>query len=364
MKFIHIADIHFGKRFSTSRFGADFAEKRRREIGESLARLIDFANSNDVDYILCAGDLLHSDDVKTSDLKDLNEIISRLNRGLFITVTGNHDPLGKMSGYGKIKWTEKLYIAPAGFSRLYLEEHDTAIYTYSWDKKHIKENPLEEISLEKKEKASILLLHGDTAAPQSEYLPLNLKSLTDKGFDYIALGHIHKPGKVGDRAFYSGSFEPLDSTETGEHGFYLCHTENIGSPRFIPFSFRKYIDLEVAVTSEFSQIKIAEKIASSLSSQRKEDIFNITLTGTHSAGAAIDTAELETLLLKEGYLCQVADKTRPDYDLNKLFEENRKNIIGEFIASFGDIESMDVDSVEYKALIYGVDALLAGKGVQ
>lgn len=364
MKFIHIADVHFGKRFSTSRFGADFAEKRRREIGASLARLIDFANSNDIDCILCAGDLLHSEDVKTADLRDLNEIISRLDKGKFITVTGNHDPLVKMSGYNKINWTDKLHVAPAGFERIYLQEHDTAIYTYSWDKKHIKESPLQGLGLEKREKSSILLLHGDADDSKSEYLPLDIGALEKTGFDYIALGHIHKSGKVGERAYYSGSFEPLDSSETGEHGFYLCDTENIQNPQFVPFSCRRFIDLEVAVASDFSQIKIAEEIKTALSMQKREDIFNITLSGTHSAGAAIDTAEIEAMLLKEGCLCEVADKTRPDYDLKKLLEENRKSLIGEFIASFGDIEGLDVDSVEYKALIYGVDALLAGKGVQ
>lgn len=41
--------------------------------------------------------------------------------------------------------------------------------------------------------------------------------------DLIALGHIHKPQQIGDRAFYSGSLIPLNWGENCEHGFYI-HT--------------------------------------------------------------------------------------------------------------------------------------------
>lgn len=361
MKFIHIADVHFGKRFSASRFGEEFAEKRRREIGESLSRLIDYANSQGVDCILCAGDLLHSDDVKTADLRELNEIISKF-KGLFVAVTGNHDPLGKTSPYDKFKWTERLYIAPTGLSRLPLKEHDAAIYTFGWDKKNIKENPFENITLDKREKTSILLTHGDAKDPKSDYLPLDIAALEKAGFDYIALGHIHIPGKVGERSYYSGSFEPMDSNETGPRGFWLCDTDNINNPEFVPFSRRQYIALKVAADPGSSNLSIADKAKKLLSENSKENIYKITLTGNYPAGAPFSAEEIEALLIKEGYLCEVEDKTKPEYDLTKLREEYRGNIIGEFIASFGDTDALPPDSVEYKALIYGVEALLSGKG--
>ena len=47
------------------------------------------------------------------------------------------------------------------------------------------------------------------------------KSLLEKsGFDYIAMGHIHKPQQViPGLAAYAGALEPTDKNDTGKHGF-------------------------------------------------------------------------------------------------------------------------------------------------
>ena len=40
------------------------------------------------------------------------------------------------------------------------------------------------------------------------------------GYDYIALGHIHKPAAVEkNQIYYAGSLEPTDKNDTGKHGF-------------------------------------------------------------------------------------------------------------------------------------------------
>ena len=40
------------------------------------------------------------------------------------------------------------------------------------------------------------------------------------GFDYIALGHIHKPMILKeDQIIYSGALEPVDKNDTGPHGY-------------------------------------------------------------------------------------------------------------------------------------------------
>ena len=49
-------------------------------------------------------------------------------------------------------------------------------------------------------------------------MPLDKNYLDQLGFDYIALGHIHKPIIISDNMAYCGSPEPLDFGEIGEHG--------------------------------------------------------------------------------------------------------------------------------------------------
>jgi exonuclease SbcD len=48
-------------------------------------------------------------------------------------------------------------------------------------------------------------------------LPLDLL----KDFDYVALGHIHKPQKISEKAYYSGSPIPLRFSETAEKSVML-----------------------------------------------------------------------------------------------------------------------------------------------
>jgi exonuclease SbcD len=55
------------------------------------------------------------------------------------------------------------------------------------------------------------------------------------GFDYAALGHIHKPQRMGGRVRYSGSpmAYSFGAEEAHEKGFVLFDTEN-GEQRFLP----------------------------------------------------------------------------------------------------------------------------------
>ena len=299
--------------------------------------------------------------MKTEDLRNLNEIIARLKRGKLIVVTGNHDPQSAHSAYTKIKWSDKIYIAPIGLDRLELPELHTDIYTFSWDKKLEKEDVLATFKLQKYAQTNILLIHGDMVSP-SVYLPLNFKAIAGMGFDYVALGHIHKPTKITDQIVYSGSFEPLDTKETGQHGFMLCEIKDqMKRYQFIPFAKRAYIELEIFITPTDSEIKIIDIITEKLSMLSADNIYIIKIKGNHTVGTALSTSKIDEEVQNRGWYCTCEDLTRPDYDLKLLMDENKENIIGAFIRSFGEIEQLN--TVEYKALIYGVEALLLEKGV-
>ena len=64
MRFLHISDLHLGKTFPVSRYGQQFAHRRRQELLDTFSRLIDFANQNQVDFILCCGDFLNSEELR------------------------------------------------------------------------------------------------------------------------------------------------------------------------------------------------------------------------------------------------------------------------------------------------------------
>ena len=58
---------------------------------------------------------------------------------------------------------------------------------------------------------------------------------------------------------------------------------------------------------------------------------------------------------REGNIIAISDETRPAYDMEKLYRNNRNNLIGKYIESFAGAEA---DSVEYGALCEGIAALM------
>lgn len=51
------------------------------------------------------------------------------------------------------------------------------------------------------------------------------------GYDYLALGHIHRRQRVGDRALYSGSPLPISFDEPAEHGVLVVELHKGKAPR-------------------------------------------------------------------------------------------------------------------------------------
>ncbi len=356
MRFLHISDLHLGKTFPASRYGQQFAHRRRQELLDTFARLITFANENQVDFILCCGDFLNSEELRVEELRNINAMLDRLTHAVFIAISGNHDPQTENSAYRKIEWSKRFYLAPPGTGRVALSAYRTVITYHSWDTKELPEA----IELPKPSPQQgyfqILMLHADTA-PASRYLPINVQQLSESGFDYTALGHIHKMQCVAPNSYYTGSLEPLDFGEEGEHGFMLIDVE--GERRkcqFVPFSQREYRRFSVETHPQDSEVAISDRIAAQIIRENPHHIYTVELTGAHPAEAGWNIEKIEEDLRSKEYFCIIEDHTRPEYDLDELYRENQGNLIGDFIGSFS---SKPLTPVEEKALQYGLEVLLS-----
>ena len=75
MKFIHIADVHWGARPEREQ---TFGRIREQEIKETFQRVIDHANKQQVDLLLIAGDLFDQPPTQ-QELREVDYLLSRLN---------------------------------------------------------------------------------------------------------------------------------------------------------------------------------------------------------------------------------------------------------------------------------------------
>ena len=89
MKFIHIADVHWGARPEREQ---TFGRIREQEIKETFQRVIDHANKQQVDLLLIVGDLFDQPPTQ-QELREVDYLLSRLNHTRTVLIAGNHDHL-------------------------------------------------------------------------------------------------------------------------------------------------------------------------------------------------------------------------------------------------------------------------------
>ena len=99
-----------------------------------------------------------------------------------------------------------------------------------------------------------------------EYNPLNKLQLKELGFDYVALGHIHKLDyntEANQRIVYPGSTISMGFDELGKHG--VIHGEldkekiNL---EFIPMDNKEFKEIELNISEINSEEELIEKINS------------------------------------------------------------------------------------------------------
>jgi exonuclease SbcD len=359
MRLLHMADAHFGRRFSSSRFGPEVAAARRKALEDALRLIIRYANEHDVDYILCAGDLIESSEIRPSDLRVLGEILSSLNRAKMLIVAGNHDPLDASSPYHRAPLAadlaDKITLLPPLYSRSMLDE-DTALHAFSFAEAIVRENPLENMPLDMSARRNLLLLHCDAISAKNDYLPARPEFL--RKFDYCALGHVHQPLEILPHARYCGSLIGMDRNETGPRGFVLVDLDGGVSSRFVPLALPTYEEARVEVDERMSEPAIAQKIRETMDALPRENLYSVTLSGLHAVGARPDPKALAQQLQKAGYSIYILDKTRPAYDLAALSTEHRDDLIGQVIDAFCAEDS--TGEAEKLALEYALAALMEG----
>lgn len=234
MKFLHLGDLHLGKNVNEYSLLED-----QRYILEQILRI---ADARQVDGVLLAGDIYDKpipseEAVKLLDFL-LRELAARQKR--VYLVSGNHDSDERLHFGSSFFEKSDIYIASKYEGKLFCQtlEDDCGrlhIYLLPFVKasqvRHLfpeEEIPtydsavrliLEQAGIDPQER-NILVAHqfvaGSGADPElggSENIAVQTVGAVEKvgadcfaGFDYVALGHIHSPQRVGrDTVRYAGS---------------------------------------------------------------------------------------------------------------------------------------------------------------
>ena len=348
MKFIHTGDIHLGAKPDV---GYAWNEQREKEIWDSFRALIETVRQEDIDLLLIAGDFFHRQPL-VRELKEVDYLFSTIPDTQVVIVAGNHDYIKANSQYQKFAWSDNVTgMWDEAWQEQYFSKIDTWVYGMSYHSREIPQALGAQVVHNGKAGKHILMLHGG----DESHIPFNKAELLKSDFDYIALGHIHRPETIeANKMAYCGALEPLDRNDIGKHGFIKGEINERGiRTEFVPVAIREYIPLDIAVDATITQFELENKIREMINANGKNNIYTINLDGFRNGEVSFSARNIMEL----GNVVKVIDETKPDYDVKKLYHQYKGSLIGDYIEYFADKKS----EVESKAFYYGLNALLEAK---
>lgn len=360
MKFVHIADMHLDSPFVNLSDKDIMGDLRRLEQRKILKKIIEYIKENEIEYLFISGDLYEHQYVKQSTIEYINNLFKEINNTKIFISPGNHDPIIKNSYYNKFDWNENVKIFNAKIEKVETEEAD--IYGFGFNDFYCTNCGMEGFEIENKNKINILTIHGTldgASIEEKQYNSMSKKMLQSKGFDYIALGHIHKLDyntEPNQNMVYPGSTMSLGFDELGEHGMIVgeIQKEKINL-KFIPLDEETFKEINLDISELNSKEELIEKI-NSLKIENNEYI-KIILNGNRNF--EINTYEILKFILNDRII-KIKDFTKLAYDLEKIKNENTlKGLFAQEMINMLNSENISEDEKEIieKAIEIGFEAL-------
>ena len=199
MRFIHLADVHLG---AVPDRGCPWSKEREEEIWSTFRRVIAGIREDPVDLLFISGDLFHRQPLMR-ELKEVNYLFSTIPDTRVYLMAGNHDFISRDSFYNTFEWNPNVtFFKSRELTCVKDPRLDVYVYGLSYYDREIKEGLYDKAVPIQEEGIHILLAHGG----DEKHIPLSAASLAAAGFDYVALGHIHRPQSMGRESIrYCGS---------------------------------------------------------------------------------------------------------------------------------------------------------------
>ncbi|MCA8984405.1 MAG: DNA repair exonuclease [Planctomycetaceae bacterium] len=239
-KFIHAADIHLDSPLKgLERYEGAPVEEIRGAARRALENLIDLALTEQVSFVLIAGDFYDGDwrDYNTGQF--FIKQISRLRDAAIpvYLIAGNHDAASRLTRH--LRLPEHVHLFPASEAgTACVPDLDVAIHGQSFATQAVKENLAVAYPSAVPGLLNIGLLHTCATSQEHErYAPCSVDDLRLKDYDYWALGHVHQRQELSSspRIVFSGNLQGRHIRESGPKG---CLLVSVGTDRQMQTEFR------------------------------------------------------------------------------------------------------------------------------
>jgi len=252
-KFIHAADIHLDSPLhKLDIYDGAPVQQIRQATRAAFENLVSLAIEQQVSFVLLCGDLYDGDwkDYNTglyfvSQMRKLRDA----NIAVFI-IAGNHDAASKITRYLKLPEGVTIFSSKKPES-IKLPDLDVIVHGQSFALPAVKEDLSADYPTAHPGYFNIGMLHTCVTGKKGHapYAPCTIDGLQSKGYDYWALGHIHKLEilKKDPMIVFSGNIQGRHIRETGAKGCLLVSVPDNGKPvtEFIALDVIRWFTLPV-----------------------------------------------------------------------------------------------------------------------
>lgn len=288
LRLLHTADIHLDSPLkSLALRDPDLAERAATATRGAFSRIVDQAISENVAALLIAGDLFDSQQrsAKTGAflLSELDRLRARHIRVFYIK--GNHDAENPISG--AIDLPDNVHVFDGRGGKVELAE-GVWIHGVSFAQRHAPESLLPKFEPPVPGAINIGMLHSSLtgAAGHDAYAPCTVAELAAHGFDYWALGHVHKRQihNEGPWIVMPGSPQGRDIGEAGPKSATLITVNDGISVEEVPTSLLEFRTLDIVVSDTESDDALRDALREALHDLAKSLVSDFGAVRLHLSG--------------------------------------------------------------------------------
>lgn len=317
ISFIHAADLHLDSPMvGLKHLPTNIFTRVRESTFVALTKITAAAILHKVDFVILAGDLFDGEDRSLrAQVRFRTEMLKLQEKEIPVFVVhGNHDHLN--GSWVHLDMPSNVHVFNSEVETKVLQTKSgefVHLYGFSYKTRHVFDRKIDDYQKTEGADFHIGILHGNESAgiEHDNYAPFSIKDLYEKGFDYWALGHIHKRAILSETPpiIYSGNIQGRNKKETGGKGIYHVSLTDLDVRMdFVETSDIVWEEAEIDAGSVCSFHEILKLCQSTINNLRKDKI-----------------GILLTLYLKNIQLDDDQEKRSLDGDLLELLLEDEKD---------------------------------------
>jgi DNA repair protein SbcD/Mre11 len=260
LRFIHAADLHLDSPFrGVGDVSAELRDQLQSATMTAFERIVDHTIKSKADFLILAGDLYDSRDRSLRALLAFRRQMERLaERDICVYIAhGNHDPLNGWGSEFQLPPNVTTFTGRTDTEPFIRRGREVASITgVSYTRERVMENLAASFKSGGNSPYSVAVLHANVGGHtgHADYAPATVEDLSNAGFDYWALGHVHTRSVLATEPamiVYPGNPQGRHARESGPRGCFQVDVDSHGRARleFVETNLVRWAHLEVSIAS-------------------------------------------------------------------------------------------------------------------